>query len=199
MFRNIILLAALAIALPAIAQPIAAGADSRAGAAATLGDVTTSTTVNLPASLPAPASQEVRHKGLPINSAAPAWATQPVWKCTGAGDAGSFQIKDLGVALSLGGNDKNICGDEFRIAVALNVIRLRIAGDEGYDAARTIACNDDTIANAFEGTLDQCDAPKTKATREARWARERSAAAASGRPVSVAAPAARPMPWQAGG
>lgn len=181
MFKKTITILGLAAALPALAQ-VGADSQSTAGARAELGDVTSITTLNMPG---APAVQgityggEYRVKGVPVQSAASSFSTPAVWRCAAAGTGGALQARDFGVSFGVGGGDSPICAREFRIAIAKSVISLRVAKDEGYDAALALACGDDDIADAFEGTLDQCEAPKT-AKRKARLERERASTAAAG-------------------
>lgn len=201
MKKTIIALAFLA-SVPAFAQGVGADSRSLAGANAALGDITTELTLNMPG---APSIQgiqyggEYRVKGVPVNSVASSFSSPAVWRCATAGTGGAVQARDFGLSFGLGGADSPICAREFRIAIALNLIDMRVKKHEGYDAAQKLACGDDDIADALEGTLDQCAAPNPGA-RKARYDREAAARANAGRPVSTAAPAvARPMPWQAGG
>ncbi len=206
MFKKAIIpLILAAAALPAFAQ-VGADSQSSAGASAQLGNVTSQTTVNLPG---APALQgvmqgvnysgEYRVKGVPVNSVASSFSSSAVWRCSTAGTGAAVQGASFGASLALGGADSPICAREFRIAVVKNLIDMRVAKAEGYDAAQKLACGDDEIADALEGTLDQCAAPNPNARKE-RWERERADAARAGRTVATSAPAAaRPNPWQAGG
>lgn len=204
MFKQTTIALLMALALPAFAQ-VGADSQSSAGATAQLGNVTSQTTVNLPG---APALQgvmqgvnysgEYRVKGVPVNSAASSFSSPAVWRCATAGTGGAVQAREFGMSFGLGGADSPICAREFRIAIVTNIIEMRVKKAEGYDAALKLACGDDEIADALEGTLDQCAAPNTTA-RKARWDRERADAQRAGRPVATNAPAA-PIPgWKAGG
>lgn len=172
MKKTIVSIALLVLAAPVLAQ-VGVDSQSSAGARAELGDVTANTTVVLPG---APASQEVRYKGLAVNSPAASFASPAVWRCATAGGGGSAIARDFGLSFAVGGADSPICAREFRIAIADRIIEMRVKGLEGYDAALKLACGDDELADAFEGTLDSCAEPKPNARKE-RWARERAAAA----------------------
>lgn len=134
--------------------------------------------------------------GQPVATAGPAIATPAVWRCATAGAGLALQLRDIGLGASTPGGESFICAQAFRIAVVEGTEKLTGAA---YTVAKALACGDDAIANAYESTAKQCDAPSTTDARKQRWASEaRARSVLSGLPPPVLA-TQRPMPWQAGG
>lgn len=209
MKKHILALAILAaVAAPVLAQPVTSTSEGMGIAGASVGDLNIRNELNLPAS-PATTVAKVEQKGIPVSPTGTVYATPPAWKCTGAGDAGALQVKNFGLALSLGGDDKNVCATEFRMAVVSALAEQQKAQHPAYGANLALACTDTLIADALEQTLTmKCSNPEgVTEARKARWARERqqqlqqqrAEAILTGQPEPVATAPSLPAPWKFGG
>lgn len=195
--KSITLALALLASFAVQAQTTASGA-SDAAAVARGGDVS----VTLPQANPYSFVSSLQDARLHSNQAAPAqssFATQAVWRCATAGAGGAVQFVGFGATGALPGGEAVICGVDFRIAVHKAIAAMP---DDEQKIALRIACTDDVMADAYEGTKFQCGAPQPNA-RKARWDRERNGglrarAMLEGRDTAVATQR-QPMPWMAGG
>lgn len=215
---------ALAAALPAFAQS-SIDSQTNVGVTAGVGDIGITSIMQLPAANPFTTVNQAysggyKVSGMPVNSVAPSFSSPAVWRCSRAGGGGSAQGEKFGISFAFGGDDSVICGIDFRIAVAKNLIEMKVAASQEKDVAKSaammdayvigvrLACKDDDMADSFEGTTLECKAAKTD-TRKARLAREAQverqvqSVIVNGSPVAVmpGVPMARqqPQPWQAGG
>ena len=201
MKKTLIALAFAAAASSAFAQ---VGVDSNSGATAgaQVGDIGITAIMQMPSANPFQVNEQrysggYTVSGMPVNSVASSFASPAVWRCSRAGGGAAAQGEKFGLSFAWGGDDSPICGVEFRIAVSSRLVELRVLAEketgtmkaalmDAYVVGHALACTDDALADAFEGTRTmQCAAPN-KDARKARWDRE--AAAAQARRTAMAQP-----------
>lgn len=102
-------------------------------------------------------------------SAMTALATPAVWRCATSGTGLAVQIVGGGLNYSGKGGESTVCGVDFRIGINQAIDKLP-EGDAKTVAIR-LACGDEALADAWEGTAKQCDDQTEASTRrKARWA-----------------------------
>lgn len=203
--KNLILLAALCVALPALAQSTAETA-STSRAETAIQNVGSPTIITN-----APADTTIRQHGLPVSSAASTFVNGPAGDtCAGPGDALSIQTGVFGASANKGGGMVVSCNDR------ADTRSMRETGEDAV-AVTMRHCQNPEKAAAYEDAADLRDAVTRKLSESVRfatppsfrcpdrlrprWALEREGKVqAQATPAIAAQPARRqPMPWQAGG
>lgn len=168
MFRNSLVLAAALIALGAHAQSTSQAMVSAESSPQNIGNPT----VNFNSAAPLPYVEG--RSTFSTNQAsqnAPSFATPAVWRCSTSGWGAAGNVVGGGLSLAGPGGESELCATEFRMTMVKYVAST--SGDERTAAIR-LACGDEKMADAMEGTKNECPAPQPGA-RKQRW--ERSAKA----------------------